>query len=64
MDEDELLTITFDRFKYPKFKDAIWGVKLDHDVVVIRGVKRGYQSRRAIYASELYVISMDDEGDD
>lgn len=64
VDEDELLTITFDRFKYPKFKDAIWGVKLDHDVVVIRGVKRGYQSRRAIYASELYVISMDDEGDD
>lgn len=64
VDEDELLTITFDRWKYPKFKDAIWGLKPDNDVVVIVGTKKGFQSRRAIYASEIYVIQMDDDDEE
>lgn len=59
-DEDELLTITVDRWKYPRFKRAIWGMKLNHDMVLIRGIKKGFQSRRAIYAHEMWVIDPDD----
>jgi DNA polymerase III subunit alpha len=55
-DEEDLLTITVDRWKYPRFRKALWSLKLDDDVVLIRGVKRGFQSRRAIYVSDLWVI--------
>lgn len=63
-DEEELLTLTIDRWRYPRFKKAIWGIKLDHDVVVVRGVKRGYQSRRAIYVKQMWVIDPSDEKDE
>lgn len=55
-DEDEMLTMTVDRWKYPKFKRAIWDIKPEHDVLVVQGVKRGYQSRRAIYISNFWTI--------
>jgi DNA polymerase III subunit alpha len=58
-DAEEELTITVDRWKYPRFKKALWGIKLDSDVVVIRGIKRGFQARRAIYVSELWVVDPD-----
>lgn len=55
-DGDELLTLTVDRWKYPKFKKAVWGLKLDHDLVLVRGIKRGFQARRAIYIKQMWVI--------
>lgn len=63
-DEEELLTITVDRWKYPRFKQAIWSIKLDHDVLVIRGVKKGFQSRRAIYVQDMWIIDPSDEEED
>lgn len=63
-DGTELLSITINRWKYPAFKDAIWGIKLDTDLVLIRGIKRGFQSRRAIYVDAMWVISPDDDEDD
>lgn len=59
-DEDEMLTITVDRWKYPRFKRAIWNIKSEHDVLVVRGIKRGYQSRRAIYARDFWVVEPDE----
>lgn len=59
VDDEELVTITVDRWKYPRFKKAIWGIKLDSDLVLIRGIKRGYQSRRAIYVKQMWVIDPD-----
>lgn len=58
-DGDELLSITVDRWKYPRFKRALWGLHLNKDLVLVRGIKKGNQSRRAIYASQLWVISPD-----
>jgi DNA polymerase III subunit alpha len=58
-DEGELLTITIDRWKYPRFREAVWGIRLDHDVVVVRGVKKGYQSRRSIYVHDMWVLDPD-----
>lgn len=60
LDDEELLSITWDRWKYPKFKKGIWSIRLNHDLVLIRGVKRGFQSRRAIYVSQFWVINPDD----
>jgi DNA polymerase-3 subunit alpha len=58
-DEDELLTITIDRYKYPQFRKAIWKIDLNHDMVVVRGVKKGWQSRRSVYISQMWVINPD-----
>jgi DNA polymerase III subunit alpha len=60
-DEDELVSLTWDRWRYPRFKRAIWGIKVDHDVLVIRGVKKGFQARRAIYVQDMWVVDPDDE---
>lgn len=61
IDGGEILTMTIDRYKYPKFREAIWGIKLDSDMVLVRGVKLGKQSRRAIYISDMVVIGEDEE---
>jgi len=60
-DDQEELTVTVNRWKYPKFKAALWGIKLGYDFVLVRGVKRGFQARRAIYVNDLWVISPDDD---
>lgn len=61
VDGGEILTMTIDRWKYPKFREAVWGIKLDSDMVLVRGVKRGFQARRAIYVSDMVVIGDDTE---
>lgn len=60
-DGTEVLSFTIDRWKYPRFREAIWNIKLDHDMVLIRGVKRGFQARRAVYVTDMFVISPDDD---
>jgi DNA polymerase-3 subunit alpha len=59
-DDDELVTITWDRWSYPKFKRAIWNIKLDHDLVLIRGVKKGFQARRAVYVKDMWILDPED----
>lgn len=63
-DEDEQVTVTWDRWQYPKFKSAIWAIKPDHDVILFKGVKKGYQARRAIYVKRMWVIDPDDTSDE
>jgi DNA polymerase-3 subunit alpha len=60
LDDEELLSITWDRWKYRKFRKGIWSIHLNHDLVLLKGVKRGFQSRRAIYVSNMWVISPDE----
>lgn len=63
-DGTDLLTITIDRWKYPKFRDAVWGMKPETDMVVIRGIKKGSQSRRAIYVHDMWVLGDDEDEED
>jgi len=63
-DDSEQLTITIDRYKYPAFKKAVWDLKLGEDIVVIRGIKKGYQSRRAINVLDMWVFGEDEEEED
>lgn len=55
-DGHDLVSLRFNRFKYPSFRDAIWGIKLEHDLVLIRGVKPGWRTAREIYVDEMWVI--------
>jgi DNA polymerase III subunit alpha len=63
-DEHELINITVDRFKYPKFRERVWGIELDDDVVLVRGIKKGYQARRAVYVTDLWVFDPEDDKED
>jgi len=55
-DETELLGITIDRFRYRSFKQTVWGTDLEKDVVLIRGVKKGFVTNRMIHVTEFTVL--------
>lgn len=65
-DEHDLISLTTDRWSYPRLRDKIWGndkmdgIKLDHDVVVVHGVKKGFLPRKDIKIWDMYVIDPDD----
>lgn len=60
-DDTDVLTITVDRWKYNKFRGRLWDIRLEHDLVLVRGIKRKSQARRAIYVTDLWVIDPDEE---
>jgi DNA polymerase-3 subunit alpha len=55
-DGTEVCTVRFDRWKYPRFKKAIWSINPDEDVILVRGVKPGWRTAREIYARDLWVL--------
>jgi Zierdtviridae DNA polymerase len=59
-DGDELLRLRIDRFHYPVFKRALWGLTLDKDVVWVEGYKPRFRAAREIYVKRMVVIGMDD----
>jgi len=59
-DGTDMLTITCNRWRYPDMRDKIWGIK-DTDMVVVRGWKKGYESRRAIQIKDMWVFDMSDD---
>jgi hypothetical protein len=56
-DETGPLVITAHRWRgfYEKHKDLIWNMDVSKQMLLVRGYKRS-EYRRAIYATELYVI--------
>jgi hypothetical protein len=56
-DGTEVCTVRFDRWKYGRFKKAIWGMNPDKDVILVRGVKPGWRTAREIYARDLWVLT-------
>jgi DNA polymerase-3 subunit alpha len=40
-DSDKTVYLRFSRYKFPKFEKGLWSIDLDHDVVLVKGVKRG-----------------------
>lgn len=58
-DETGPLTMTVHRYGgvYEKFKEDIWDLDPDNDLLLVRGYKRA-EYRRAIYVKELHVLSM------
>jgi DNA polymerase-3 subunit alpha len=55
-DMTDLLSIRITRYKYPKFKDMIWGTRLNQDLVLIRGTKPGWRNAREVYIDQMWVL--------
>jgi DNA polymerase-3 subunit alpha len=55
-DGTDLLSLRFNRFKYPKFKKMLWKIDLNEDVLLIRGVKPGWRTAREVYVNDMWVL--------
>lgn len=55
-DETEPIVVTVNRWQYRRFKDTIWSIEQGKDLVLVRGVKYGFQARRAIYVHDMWVL--------
>jgi DNA polymerase-3 subunit alpha len=40
-DSDVLVYVRFSRWDFPRFEEQLWDLDLDHDVLLIKGVKKG-----------------------
>lgn len=60
-DETDVITVSCNRWNYRKFKDLIWSIRENEDLVLFRGHKMASQSRRAIYISDMWVLDPDEE---
>jgi hypothetical protein len=63
-DHTDQMSIKVNRWRYPRFKKTVFSIDLDHDLVLVRGVKKGYVNRRSIEVMEMWVISPDDEAEE
>lgn len=63
-DGTDVITIRIDRWAYPRLRQGAWSVKLNEDLVLIKGRKKAFESRRAIYVDDIWVLGEDDEDDD
>jgi hypothetical protein len=54
------LTMTVHRYGglYEKYKEDIWDMDPENDLLLVRGYKRA-EYRRAIYVTELHVLAME-----
>jgi DNA polymerase III subunit alpha len=60
-DGTDMLTITVNRWRYPQMREAIWQMRLGIDMVVIKGYKPSFLSRRAIQVTDMWILNGDDE---
>lgn len=58
-DGHDIVSIRFNRFMYPKFREAIWGLEMDKDLVVVRGTKPGWRTAREVYVEDMWVLTTD-----
>jgi hypothetical protein len=59
-DEEDMMRLRIDRYKYPHFKEALWNLELDEDVIWAQGFKPSYRSAREIVVTRLVVIEVGD----
>lgn len=58
-DEEETVTVTINRFKWPKLKEAIWRTREERDVIVVKGFKPAAMSARVVQVNDIWVIDPD-----
>lgn len=59
-DETDRVSIYVDRWRYPRFREMVWKLRPSRDVILVRGVKRGFRAAKAIYANQMWVLDPDD----
>jgi DNA polymerase-3 subunit alpha len=57
-DSDKTVYLRFSRFKFPRFEKGLWSIDLDHDVVLVTGVKRGGFGT-SVHVDNMWVIDPD-----
>lgn len=58
-DTDTHVYVRFWRQSFPKFEKAAWSINLDHDVVIVKGVKRkGFGT--GIHVQKLWIVDPDE----
>jgi DNA polymerase-3 subunit alpha len=60
-DDLDMMRLRVDRFRYPAFKEALWGLETDTDVIWAEGFKPAYRSARELVVTRLVVIEIDDD---
>lgn len=61
-DGEELVLLLISRYIYPKFKQAIFETKLNHDVIMIIGRKASWCDGRMVQVDDMWVVDpYDDE---
>ena len=55
-DGSDLLSLRITRWKYPKFKSLLWKIKMNEDVLLVRGVKKGWRTAREIQVNDIWVL--------
>lgn len=58
-DETDHVYIVVDRWKYPRFRKVLWEMRLNHDLIVLSGVKRKNRGNRCVHVNDLWVIDPD-----
>lgn len=55
-DGGEILALWITRFHYQRFRDAVWGIDLEKDVILAEGVKPGWRDARMMIINNMWVI--------
>lgn len=55
-DETDQVSILVDRWKYPRFKEALFKMKMGRDLLLVSGVKPGWIATRQIMVHQMWVI--------
>jgi DNA polymerase-3 subunit alpha len=55
-DTTDIVSIRITRWKYPKFKNLLWQIALNDDIVLIRGTKPGWRAAREIYVNNMWIL--------
>lgn len=60
-DESDQLLIRIDRWKYPRMREQIFSARMNHDLILVQGIRPNYVSSRQINVKKLWVIDPDDD---
>jgi DNA polymerase-3 subunit alpha len=59
-DSDETVYLRFSRFDFPRFQEALWDMKLNHDVVVVYGKRLSMVMGRNVQVKKMMIVDGDD----
>jgi len=59
-DGTDLLSLRITRWRYPALKDILWKIRMNEDVLLVRGVKLGWRAAREVRVQDIWVLDPDD----
>lgn len=60
-DDEDMVRLRIDRYRYPVFKEMLWNLNLDTDIVYVEGFKPHYRSARELVVRRMVVIDVSNE---